>query len=131
MAMHLPYGTRWGPIGKLSGNPKKYLCRILFKKTDNKFSVGKNIDFNVTGHLITLGERANIGNHAWIMGEGEADSWTRHYDGGYILTNQSLGQSTHSSMTLLSWAHEARWAHTQSRDVREDTSHGGAARQRR
>lgn len=27
--------------------------------------------------------------------------------------------------------HEARWAHTESRDVRKDTSHGGAARQSR
>src|ERR1022692_2437852 len=34
-------------------------------------------------------------------------------------------------MTLLSWPHEARWTHTQSRDVREDSSPGGAARESR
>lgn len=31
----------------------------------------KNVDFDFMGDLITLGERANIGNHAWIRGNGK------------------------------------------------------------
>ncbi|ULA68945.1 MAG: Acetyltransferase [Nitrospira sp.] len=71
IAINLPYGTRWGSIGKMSGSFRKYLCRQLFKKTGDHFSVGKNVDFDFIGHLITLGERANIGNHAWIRGSGQ------------------------------------------------------------
>lgn len=71
VAFHLPYETRWAGVGKLSGHIRRSLCRILFKKTGREFSVGKHVDFDFLGHLITLGERANIGNHAWIRGGGQ------------------------------------------------------------
>ena len=34
------------------------------------FGVGKGADFGLDGDLITVGERANIGAHAWIRGKG-------------------------------------------------------------
>ncbi|HBP88418.1 MAG TPA: acetyltransferase [Nitrospiraceae bacterium] len=71
IAMHLPYGLRWGPIGKMSDGFRRHLCRRLFKKTGAEFSVGKNVDFDFLGNQITLGERANIGSHAWIRGQGQ------------------------------------------------------------
>lgn len=71
IALHLPYGTRWGLVGKISDGFRRGLCRRLFRKTGREFTVGKNVDFDFMGHLITLGERANIGNHAWIRGSGK------------------------------------------------------------
>ena len=71
VAYHLPYETRWGPFGKAAGSVRRYLCRALFKNTGRQFTVGKYVDFDFLGHLITLGERANIGNHTWIRGSGQ------------------------------------------------------------
>lgn len=71
VAMHLPYGLRWGMIGMLSDGFRRYLCRSLFKKTGKVFSVGKKVDFDFLGRQITLGERANIGHYAWIRGAGQ------------------------------------------------------------
>ncbi len=69
--MRLSYGDRWGIIGRLSHNFRTFVCRRIFKKTGKTFGVGKNVDFGFGGHLITMGECANIGNHAWIRGNGE------------------------------------------------------------
>lgn len=71
VAIHLPYGVRWGMIGQLSDGFRRFICRNLFKRTGKVFSVGKKVDFDFLGHLITLGERANIGNYAWIRGGGQ------------------------------------------------------------
>ncbi len=71
IAIRLPYGDRWGIIGKKSHKFRRYVCRRLFKKTGRIFGVGKNVDFGFNAHLITMGERANIGDHAWIRGKGE------------------------------------------------------------
>ena len=60
-----------GTIGKMSDGFRRHLCRSLFKKTGKEFRVGKNVDFGFLGHQITLGERANIGHHAWIRGGGQ------------------------------------------------------------
>lgn len=71
IVMHMPYGERWGVIGDLSHKFRRFICRRLFKKTGKIFGVGKKVDFDFNGHLITMGECANIGNHAWIRGRGE------------------------------------------------------------
>lgn len=71
VAMHLPLGLRWGQIGKMSMRFRRHLCRSLFKKTGKNFNIGKKVDFDFMGHLITMGERAEIGNHAWIRGSGQ------------------------------------------------------------
>ncbi len=71
VAYHLPYETRWAGIGKFSGHVRRILCRVLFMKTGREFSVGKHVDFDFLAHHISLGERANIGNHAWIRGGGQ------------------------------------------------------------
>jgi maltose O-acetyltransferase len=71
IAIHLPYGERWGVVGKLSSKFRRFICRRIFKKTGKIFGVGKNVDFGFDGHLITMGECANIGNNAWIRGNGE------------------------------------------------------------
>lgn len=71
VAIHLPYGDRWGPIGVWSHYFRRFVCRRLFKKTGKIFGVGKHVDFGFGGHLITMGERANIGNHTWIRGNGQ------------------------------------------------------------
>lgn len=71
IAMHLPYGDRWGFIGNWSHLFRRYLCRGLFKKTGKIFGVGRKVDFGFNAHVITMGERANLGDHAWIRGNGE------------------------------------------------------------
>lgn len=71
IAIRLPYGDRWGIIGTLSHRIRRFLCRRLFKKTGTIFGVGKGVDFDFNGHLITMGECANLGNHAWIRGNGQ------------------------------------------------------------
>lgn len=70
IAIRLPYGDRWGIIGILSHKTRRFLCRRLFRKTGKIFGVGKGVDFDFNGHLITMGECANLGNHAWIRGNG-------------------------------------------------------------
>ncbi|HAO93314.1 MAG: hypothetical protein A2X93_07225 [Deltaproteobacteria bacterium GWC2_56_8] len=70
-AIKLSYGDRWGVFGRLSHEFRTFVCRRIFKKTGKIFGVGKNADFGFGGHLITMGECANIGNHAWIRGNGE------------------------------------------------------------
>lgn len=71
LAIHLPYGDRWEIIGTISHNFRTFVCRRLFKKAGTVFGVGKNVDFGFSADRITMGERANIGNHAWIRGNGE------------------------------------------------------------
>lgn len=71
IAMHLPYSDRWGVIGKKSHKFRRFVCKRLFKKTGAIFGIGKKVDFGFNAHLITIGEYANIGNHAWIRGNGE------------------------------------------------------------
>ena len=67
-AIKLSYGDRWGVFGRLSHEFRTFVCRRIFKKTGKIFGVGKNADFGFGGHLITMGECANIGNHVWIGG---------------------------------------------------------------
>jgi maltose O-acetyltransferase len=71
IACRLPYGDRWGAVGFFSRRFRRFVCRGLFKKAGNMFGVGKNVDFGFNAHLITMGERANLGDHAWIRGNGE------------------------------------------------------------
>lgn len=70
IAINLPYAGRWSIIGTISNIIRRELCRILFHSCGDEFSVGKNVDFDFLGHLISVGERANIGNHAWLRGGG-------------------------------------------------------------
>lgn len=69
--MHLPYSDRWGFIGEKSHRFRRFVCRRLFKNTGDIFGVGKKVDFGFNAYSITMGECANIGNHAWIRGNGE------------------------------------------------------------
>lgn len=71
VAIRLPYGDRYGVIGKWSRRFRVFVCRRLFKKTQKIFGVGKNVDFGFGAHLITMGDCSNLGNHAWIRGNGE------------------------------------------------------------
>lgn len=71
IAIHLPYGERWGPVGMWSHYFRRFVCRRLFRKTGKIFGIGKHVDFDFGGHLITMGERANLGNHTWIRGNGQ------------------------------------------------------------
>lgn len=71
VAIRLPYGDRWGVVGKWSRRFRVFVCRRLFKKTQEIFGVGKNVDFGFGAHLITMGDCSNLGNHAWIRGNGE------------------------------------------------------------
>lgn len=70
-AYHLPHGERWKVIGKISHNIRTMICRKLFKKTSERFGIGKGVDFELTGHKITMGFGANIGNRTVIMSGGE------------------------------------------------------------
>lgn len=85
IAIRLPYGDRWDVIGKWSHNFRRFVCRKLFKKTGKIFGVGKNVDFGFNGHLIIMGECANIGNHAWIRGKGELILGDHIMMGEYVL----------------------------------------------
>ncbi|MBN1493545.1 MAG: acyltransferase [Candidatus Omnitrophica bacterium] len=71
IAIHLPYGDRWGVVGAISNRIRAVLCKPLFKKTGKTFSVNKGVDFGFNGNLISLGECANLGNYAWVRGNGE------------------------------------------------------------
>lgn len=71
IAIHLPYGDRWAIIGTVSHKFRRFVCRRLFKKAGHIFGVGKGVDFGFEADRITMGERANIGNHAWIRGGGD------------------------------------------------------------
>ncbi len=70
VAIRLPYGDRWMFIGRWSHQFRTFVCRRLFHKTGKVFGIGKGVDFHMHGNLITMGECANIGNHAWIRGNG-------------------------------------------------------------
>ena len=71
VAIRLCHGDRWGILGELSEGFRRFICRRLFKKAGRVFGVGRGVDFGLNGHLITLGECANIGANTCIRGRGE------------------------------------------------------------
>jgi maltose O-acetyltransferase len=71
LAYHLPRNERWKVIGKFSAYVRMVICNRLFSKTSGKFSVGKGVDFCYLGHLITMGDHANLGNFLKFKGNGK------------------------------------------------------------
>lgn len=70
LAFHLPQNDRWKFVGKMSRKIRTYLCKKLFCRTKETFTVGKGVDFGYLGHLITLEDHANLGNYLKIKGNG-------------------------------------------------------------
>ena len=71
VAAKLPHGERWKIIGKVSARVRAFICRRLFANTAQIFNVGKNVDFEYLGHLISLGDHANLGNNLKVAGNGK------------------------------------------------------------
>lgn len=70
LATNLPHEHRWKFAGRLSGKIRKIICRQLFARTDEVFTVGKGVDFGYLGHLIVLADHANLGNFLKLRGNG-------------------------------------------------------------
>lgn len=73
IAFNLPYNARWEFVGKFSAYLRRIICRKLFAKTGENFSIGKGVDFGYLGHHIFLGEHANLGNFLKIKGNGDVN----------------------------------------------------------
>jgi len=68
--IHLPHNERWKIIGDWSARIRKNICRKLFAKTEDSFSVGKGVDFAFLAHHIVLADHANLGEFLKIRGNG-------------------------------------------------------------
>lgn len=66
-ARYLP--DEFGPIGKVSYQIRRLICRPLFKSTEGTFGISKGVDFG-NGCFLIMRDHANIGEKSYLSGAG-------------------------------------------------------------